>query len=55
MKKDCQDLTQRIVAKPWSGGLVGVRCAYNLPKEDPSKDGALGGLFVPFSDLTKKK
>jgi len=55
MKKDCQALTQRIMEKPWSGGLIGVRCAYNLPKEDPKTDGALGGLFVAFSELAKRK
>jgi hypothetical protein len=55
MKKDCQALTQRIMDKPWSGGLVGVRCAYNLPKEDPKTDGALGGLFVAFSEVAKRK
>ncbi len=55
MKKDCKALTQRIKDKSWSGGLVGVRCAYNLPKEDPKTDGALGGLFVAFSELTQQK
>lgn len=53
IKKDCRTLAQQLLQKPWSAELIGVRCGYNLPREDPKTDGILGGIFIPFAELKK--
>jgi hypothetical protein len=55
IKKDCHQIATRLASQPWSKGLVGVRCGYNFPKEDPKTDGALGGIFIPFMEVASKK
>ena len=43
----CNSVLQQLRAKPWFQGFVGVKCSFVLPGEDPSKEGVLGGLYMP--------
>ncbi len=44
----CQDRLKTLSQKDWSKVLVGMRCAYNFPREKASADGVLGGIYMPF-------
>ena len=52
---DCRKLARTMMKQKWSSYLAGVRCSYIMPKEDPAKEGALGGVFLSFDSLRKKK
>lgn len=51
IKSQCAQIAQKLMLEPWTKEIRGVRCNFNLPVEDPKKDGALGGMFIAFDDL----
>jgi hypothetical protein len=55
MKKDCNRLAKTLIKQPFHNYLEGVRCSYVLPRENPKKEGLLGGMFLSFSDLKPKQ
>jgi len=50
----CEDLARSMIAKKWNNGLAGIKCTYVLPKEDPSKEGVLGGIYLSFAKVKLK-
>lgn len=46
-RKLCASVLQQLQAKPWFQGFAGVKCSFVLKGEDPSKEGVLGGLYMP--------
>ena len=52
MVQECQKISAALKSKNLHHHLMGVRCNFLLPKEDPKKDGLLGGLFVAFNNET---
>lgn len=55
MQADCEKLARTLIKEPFHNYLQGVRCSYVLPREDPTKEGLLGGMFLKFSDLKPKQ
>jgi len=51
---ECLRLATAMIEHSWHAHLAGVRCNFVLPHEDPSKDGALGGVFLDFPTVRKK-
>lgn len=51
IKEKCNQVAKKIRSTPWGADLGGLRCAFNLPTEDPKKDGAMGGIYLSFSEL----
>ncbi len=49
IKKDCQNIVDEFGKQNWTKRLQGIRCSYLLPNEDPTKEGAIGGIFLPFT------
>ena len=43
----CAQLLQQLQAKSWFQGFAGIKCSFVLRGEDPSKEGVLGGLYMP--------
>jgi len=57
IKNDCHKIAADLLKQPWGSEMQGVRCSYVLPREDPKKEGILGGIYLAFADLghaTKK-
>lgn len=46
MKDSCNKIKQNFVTIPWSKKIAAIRCSYVLPKEDPSKEGVMGGILI---------
>lgn len=51
IKESCKKMAQNIRSTPWGSVLGGMRCNFNLPREDSKQDGVLGGIYLSFSDL----
>ena len=53
VKDTCRSVVSDLKKAPWSKQLQGVRCNYLLPKEDPSRDGIVGGIYLAFEEEDK--
>lgn len=47
----CEDIARAMIAKKWNRALAGIKCTYVLPKEDPAKEGVLGGIYLSFAKV----
>lgn len=43
----CNSVLRQLQAKTWFQGFAGIKCSFVLRGEDPSKEGVLGGLYMP--------
>ena len=50
IKEHCQSRLKLAQEKEWASQIAGIRCSYNLPREDSKREGVLGGLYVAKSD-----
>jgi len=46
IKEHCRARFKQLSAEPWMQSIAGIRCDYVTPRESPTKEGALGGIFV---------
>ena len=53
MKKECRQAAKTLAKSPVSKGFTGIRCSFIMPKEDPTKEGGLGGLYLAFNEVEK--
>lgn len=52
MKARCNNLGRRLIkVNAISNSSGGIYCGFLAPREDPTKDGALGGFFIPRKQL----
>jgi hypothetical protein len=51
IKSSCQKIAETILTRPWAADTAGMRCSYVLPREDPAKEGILGGIYLSFADV----
>jgi len=51
IKKRCREHAINVKKESWAKSITGVRCSYLMPKEAPEKEGALGGIYIAFSEL----
>lgn len=49
--QNCANVGRNMVKSKWDRHLAGIKCTYVLPKEDPTKEGVLGGLYMSFKKL----
>ena len=55
MKTTCRKAAETLAKEAWTTYVEGLRCSFLLPKDDPKADGAMGGLFVPFTEVRPKE
>ena len=54
IREHCKSKFKQLLGETWAQELAGIRCDYVLPKESPTKEGALGGIFIEQSSLKAK-
>jgi hypothetical protein len=50
----CKKVGEAIMTLPWTRHMQGVRCSFVLPKENPKKEGFLGGVYLSFDEIKTK-
>ncbi len=46
MKEFCNKTKDNLAKVPWSKKIAAIRCSFVLPKEDPEKEGLMGGILL---------
>lgn len=48
VRKMCKKLLARYQQQPWFKGFTGIKCSLIIKGEDPSREGVLGGFYLPI-------
>jgi hypothetical protein len=54
IREHCRAKYRQLLDDGLARDLAGIRCDYVLPKESPTKEGVLGGIFVDQASLKNK-
>lgn len=54
IREHCRSKFKSLLEDGTARELAGIRCDYVLPKESPTKEGVLGGIFVDQASLKQK-
>jgi hypothetical protein len=55
IRHSCQKVAEKLLEQPWAADTGGMRCSYILPREDPAKEGGLGGIYLSFAEVRAAK